>query len=85
MGLLELKSKLAVGAGQPMGSPTGNNMGSSVAPQEVDYFPNIHATGFTMNFGGPPSLFTLSSETASGDFPLPPLPPPRRAKRPSSG
>ena len=60
MGLLELKSKLAVGAGQPMGSPTGNNMGSSVAPQEVDYFPNIHATGFTMNFGGPPSLFTLN-------------------------
>tara|TARA_Y100001963_G_scaffold58113_1_gene81314 strand:- start:4377 stop:7169 length:2793 start_codon:yes stop_codon:yes gene_type:complete len=60
MGLVDLTSDLAVNAGNPIGSPTGNNMGSSTAPQAVDYFPNIHATGFTMNFGGPPTLFTMN-------------------------
>ena len=60
MGLLELTSELSWGAGNPVGSPTGNNLGSSLAPKTVDYFPNIHATGFTLNFGGPPTLFTMN-------------------------
>ena len=60
MGLLELTSELAWGAGNPIGSSTGNNLGSSLAPKTVDYFPNIHATGFTLNFGGPPTLFTMN-------------------------
>ena len=60
MALVDLVSDLSQGAGQPIGSPSGNNMGSATAPQPVDFFPNIHATGFTMNFGGPPTLFTLN-------------------------
>ncbi len=60
MGLVDLTSDLSQGAGQPLGSPSGNSMGSATAPQPVDFFPNMHATGFTMNFGGPPTLFTMN-------------------------
>ena len=29
-------------------------------PGPVDYFPNLNATGFTLNFSGPPTLFTMN-------------------------
>ena len=66
MGLVDLTSDLAVGAGTALGSPTGNSLGQPTSlggyshPGPVDYFPNLHATGFTLNFGGPPTLFTMN-------------------------
>ena len=66
MGLVNLTSDLAIGAGNPLGSPTGNNLGQPTSlggyshPGPVDYFPNINATGFTLNFSGPPTLFTMN-------------------------
>ncbi len=66
MGLVNLTSDLAVGAGTALGSPTGNNLGQPTSlggyshPGPVDYFPNINATGFTLNFSGPPTLFTMN-------------------------
>ncbi len=66
MGLVDLTSDLAFGAGNAIGSPTGNSLGQPTSlggyshPGPVDYFPNIHATGFTLNFGGPPTLFTMN-------------------------
>ena len=66
MGLVNLTSDLAIGAGTALGSSTGNNLGQPTSlggnshPGPVDYFPNLNATGFTLNFSGPATLFTMN-------------------------
>ena len=78
MPLMTMKSKLAVGAGTyGAGLKTNSTEKSAASIGSVNYFSDMHASGFTMKLGSDsPSLYKLGTSVHSVGVGIPPLPTP---------
>tara|TARA_B100001123_G_scaffold436924_1_gene568191 strand:- start:1798 stop:3930 length:2133 start_codon:yes stop_codon:yes gene_type:complete len=87
MPLMTMKSKLAVGAGT-YGAGLKINSAEKSTPslESVNYFSDIHASGFTMKLGSDsPSLYKLDTSVHSVGAGIPPLPTPFKSTKHQMG